>query len=200
MVLPFDRAFQDLSSDMQSHVQWWCDVAISLEGGDDVVRNTKKDMQVPHDVFISFLKLLISNIERSAVRQSALDLHSVRKCYDEACVDRDFHFKGNRARLDKSVIFHVVLRKIDLEEMIKGVISPVSTVEDDLDAWESFWDPRIMDDERLEILSGFWLFDDRKYIVWAYLDKDSPDSVDPLEGATAAESCQSGLTWGYQRV
>lgn len=203
----FEKAFLALPSDMQSHVRWWCDTAVCIKGGDDVVRNTKEDMQVPHDVFISFLKLLVSNIERSAVRRSALDQRCVKKCYDEACIVRSFHFKGNRSRLDDNVIFHVILRKVDLDEMIKDAMGAVSVVDDDLDAWESFWDMRISDDDRLEILSEFLLFDDRKYIVWAYLDQNNPDLVDPLEGTIATECCRMlGLpeewypkgTWFYK--
>jgi len=191
--LSFDEAYYRLKKNLQDAFDNWCNYAKELNGGMDIVENTKEEKQLKIDLFFEFLE----SIANSFLEQQHEDPNNIdaKLIYESVCKNDYFHFEGNSSKINYNTVLHNIVNVEDLKVIIHDVMAYASVNIEELDsveeAWTDFWDDNISNEERMEYLADVGLYYP-KYIIWAYFNLRKAErgtAVDPLEGKSADDCC-----------
>ena len=190
--LPFDETYDNLPSITKAALDELWQRLKRVTRGEDVVLNVQSDRQLEPLTFASFLNDVAESCEQVLASHPAD--HDPRIPLLDTCQKALYHFKGVQARVSNDTVLHHVVNERDIRKIVENAMGS-ATISDELgtdEGWDFFWDERLTDEDRLSYLRQIELFDDHKYMVWAYfniMNAETGTDIDPLQHKNARECC-----------
>lgn len=171
--------------------EWLASIGKVRNGG-DILKNVQEELQLSDSDYVSFLDAIGSTFAAENLRDP--DCPEQALCESSLiAASRKHRLNGPPSKVGSEQLLHHVLRESNLKRLIFKVLDGL--VDDELEAWDMFWDDIDDDDSRLELLDALACPPGR--LLWASFSQDGSDS-DPTDKLKAEEVCvRLGLSAGW---
>lgn len=201
----FKQVYSQLSPELQSAFDQWCNNALHVAGGEDIIRNIKAEQYLDHECFEIFISFLADSFLGQVEEEKDAKQAYIQTCQiiQEQYLIGELFCRGRTSEVIQSAHLHRYYQKSKLKQIVSLAYGNTSSRRyKPNEAWKRF-KPHFeaQDEEYQKILRGCTIPYSRT--TFAYHNPDPKQSKsDPLANQNV-DACLNVLglaeEWGYTR-